>query len=79
MFASNEDPCSFEEAALQEKWSVAMDHEIESIEKNETCQLTSLPIGAKKIGVKWIFNTKLNENGEVDKYKARLAAKGYAQ
>ena len=33
----------------------------------------------KTIGVKWVFKTKLNENGEVDKYKARLVAKGYKQ
>ncbi|CAL2259665.1 unnamed protein product [Prunus armeniaca] len=33
----------------------------------------------KKIGVKWVYKTKLNENGEVDKYKARLVAKGYSQ
>ena len=36
-------------------------------------------LGAKKVGVKWIYKTKFNENGEVDKYKARLVAKGYTQ
>ena len=56
-----------------------MDLEIEAIEKNETWQLTTLLKGAKKIGVKWVFKTKLNEKGEVDKCKARLVAKDYAQ
>lgn len=56
-----------------------MDAEIRSIEKNETWSLTELPAGAKKIGVKWIYKTKLNEFSEVDKFKSRLVTKGYAQ
>ncbi|XP_074347509.1 putative mitochondrial protein AtMg00820 [Apium graveolens] len=56
-----------------------MDAEMKSIEKNSTWYLTELPAGAKKIGVKWVFKTKFNENGEVEKYKAHLVAKGYAQ
>jgi len=52
--------------------------EIESIEKNKTWELTVLPNGMKLVGVKWIYKTKLNENGEIDKYKARLMVKGYA-
>lgn len=39
----------------------------------------SLPKGVKPTGVKWIFKTKLKENGEIDKFKARLVVKGYAQ
>ena len=31
------------------------------------------------INVKWIFKTKLNESGQIEKYEARLVAKGYAQ
>ncbi|KAM7502462.1 hypothetical protein LguiB_001366 [Lonicera macranthoides] len=79
MFTSIEDPRSFEEAEKDAKWRHAMDLEIESIKKNGTWQLTTLPTGAKKIGVKWVFKTKLNEAGEVDKCKARLVAKGYTQ
>ena len=56
-----------------------MDLEIEAIERNGTLELTDLPKGMKKIGVKWVFKTRLNENGEVDKCMARLVAKGYAQ
>jgi hypothetical protein len=42
-------------------------------------ELTSLPTGVKKIGVKWIYKTKFNEKGKIAKHKARLVAKGYAQ
>lgn len=56
-----------------------MDVEMRSIEKNNTWDLMEFPKGAKKIGVKWVYKTKLNEQGEVQKYKARLVAKGYAQ
>ncbi|GJV54631.1 putative RNA-directed DNA polymerase [Tanacetum coccineum] len=31
------------------------------------------------IGVKWVFKTKLNQDGSIDKHKARLVVKGYAQ
>ncbi|XP_044505673.1 secreted RxLR effector protein 161-like [Mangifera indica] len=44
-----------------------MDEEIEAIKKNDTWELTNLPIGVKKVGVKWVYKTKLNENGEVEK------------
>ncbi|CAM9000875.1 unnamed protein product [Rhodiola kirilowii] len=56
-----------------------MNREIESNERNKTWELVSLPTGAKKVGLKWIFKTKLNEDGRIDKHKARLVAKGYLQ
>lgn len=68
--AVSSDPVSYEEAVKSSKWRLAMDMEINSIEKNQTWKLTELPTGAKSIGVKWIYKTKLNELGEVDKHKA---------
>ncbi|KAJ9678431.1 hypothetical protein PVL29_020573 [Vitis rotundifolia] len=44
-------------------------------DKNGTLELTELPKGGKKVGVKWIYKTKFNKNREVDKYNARLVAK----
>lgn len=76
---TNGDPMMYEEAVKSEKWRQAMDQEIKAIKKNKMWELTNLPPGGKSVGVKWIFNTKLNEHGKVDKYKARLVAKGYSQ
>lgn len=41
--------------------------------------MCTLPKGTKTIGVKWLYKTKLNEKGEVDKFKAQIVAKGYTQ
>jgi len=73
------DPIHFDVAVKIEKWRKAMDEEMETININGTWELMELPDGAKKVGVKWIYKTKFKENGEVDKYKARLVVKGYAQ
>lgn len=56
-----------------------MSSENESIERNQTWELTVIPKETKPIGVKCVFKTKLNEDGIVEKFKARLVAKGYAQ
>lgn len=31
------------------------------------------------IRIKWVYKTKLNDNGEIDKYKVWLVVKGYKQ
>ncbi|KAE8655864.1 hypothetical protein F3Y22_tig00117016pilonHSYRG00207 [Hibiscus syriacus] len=51
----------------------------EAIEKNDTWELTSLPKGHKVIDVKWVYKTKQNAKGEIERNKARLVAKGYSQ
>lgn len=79
LYVSSDDPVNFYEAEKEEKWKEAMRTEIHSIEKNHTWELVHIPPHAKKIGVKWVYKTKLNEEGKVEKCKARLVAKRYAQ
>ncbi len=49
------------------------------IQKNDTWELVDRSQNKKIIGVKWVYRTKLNANGSVNKYKARLVVKGYCQ
>ena len=69
------DPTTFEEAVKKEEWRKAMKEEIKSIEKNETWELMDLPKEKKAIGLKWVFKTKFNADGSIQKHKARLVAK----
>jgi hypothetical protein len=72
-------PTYFEEAIKEENWVKAMDWEIYSVEKNHTWDIVDLLEGKDCIGVKWIYKTKFNGKGEIEKYKARLVEIVFAQ
>ena len=73
------EPENYEDAAQDESWRKAMEAELEMIEKNDTWKLVERPFAKPVIGVKWVYKTKLNLDGTVQKNKARLVAKGYSQ
>jgi hypothetical protein len=56
-----------------------MEEELLIIQKNNTWTLVDRPEGRKVIRVKWIYRTKLNADNSINKHKARLVVKGYAQ
>lgn len=64
---------------VDENWKRAMDAKISMIKKNDTWLLMDRPSDHNVMGVKWIFRTKVNPHGSINKYKARLMVKGYAQ
>jgi len=73
------EPINFEQVVGDKKWRKAMEEEIDSIERNQTWELTELPVGKKPITLKWVYKSKINPQGEVVKHKARLMAKGFLQ
>ena len=60
-------------------WKEAIQTELESILKNQTWESIDLPSEAKPIGYKWVFKRKYFLYGSIEKYKARLIAKGFSQ
>ncbi|GAA0160000.1 transmembrane signal receptor [Lithospermum erythrorhizon] len=59
--------------------SNAVMEEMDDLNKNHTWILTELPPGKRTVGCKWVFTIKYNENGIVERYKAKLVAKRYTQ
>lgn len=49
------------------------------MEDNDIQDLVPLPKGTKLINCKWIFKTKRDSKGNVDRYKAQFVAKGFTQ
>lgn len=47
--------------------------------KNNTQIVTDLPKNRNSIGCRWIYKIKYKTNGEIERYKACLVAKGYNQ
>lgn len=41
--------------------------------------MVPLPKGKKTVECKWVYKVKTLANGQIDKYNARLVAKGYTQ
>lgn len=57
------EPVTYQEAAEDIEWVTAMDSEIQSINKNRTWKLATLPPGHKPVSLKWVY--KLKRNSEV--------------
>lgn len=63
----------------EEKWLQAVNEEISSLVENKTWDFVPLPPGRKVINNKCVFRIKRNQDGNIDKYKARLVVKGCSQ
>jgi len=50
-----------------------------SMQSNRVWNLVELPNGAKTIECKWVFNTKRDSLGNIERYKVRLVANGFTQ
>lgn len=78
----DDDPLTIEEAKHRidwPEWKKAIDSEYNSLLKSNTWTVCELPKGRTAISNKWVFKLKRKADGSIDKYKARLVARGFSQ
>lgn len=75
-------PTSFDEAVNgreSRKWKLAIEDQLRSLEANHTWEVIDKPKHANVISNKWVFKAETLPNGQIDKKKARLCARGFTQ
>lgn len=73
------EPSNYDQACTNDLWVKAMEEEITSINKSDTWEIVELPKGKKHVGCEWVYKTKYNVDGSIERHKARLVAKGFTQ
>ena len=72
-------PKTLHEALSHPGWKQAMIDEMITLESNQTWELVPPPLGKSIVGCRWVFNVKVGPDGQVDRLKAQLVAKGYSK
>jgi hypothetical protein len=77
-----DEPKSYRQAKVSPQWSdwkKALEDELKSLKENGIWDVIPEPVGRKIVASRWVFKAKGNAQGEVERYKAWLVAKGFSQ
>ncbi|KAJ8538931.1 hypothetical protein ON010_g12939 [Phytophthora cinnamomi] len=81
-FVVGQDPVTLEEALSRpdaQKWRRAIEKGLQYLKANMTYEEVTPPANVKPVETKWVFRPKTHADGSLDKYKARLIAKGFTE
>ncbi|WVZ61780.1 hypothetical protein U9M48_011597 [Paspalum notatum var. saurae] len=73
------EPLSYRDAILHPEWQLAMAEEIAALERTGTWDLVPTPSHIRPITCKWVYKVKTRSDGSLERYKARLVARGFQQ
>ena len=78
-------PANYKEAITsdyQTEWKAAITEELENMSKNKVFKpvpRSAVPRGRRILQTKWVFKVKANEDGSVERFRARLVCKGFLE
>ncbi|KAH9684435.1 retrovirus-related pol polyprotein from transposon RE2 [Citrus sinensis] len=75
----NLEPTSMTHALKDHNWRRAMSEEYDALVRNGTWELVPPDGITNLVGCKWIFRIKRHSDGSLDRFKARIVAKGFHQ
>lgn len=76
---SHAEPTRVADALASPPWKAAMDREFDAFSRTHTWKLVSPSPHMNIVGCKWVFRLKRHPDDTIDRYKARLIAKGFHQ
>lgn len=76
-------PSCYDEAmnsVHHKEWKDAMDDEMNSMVKNEVFEIVPVEsVHKKPVSSRWVFVVKCKQDGQLEKFKARIVARGFSQ
>ena len=56
-----------------------MEDEMKYMSANRVWDVEEIPKGVKTVDCKWVYKTKSDSKGNIERFKARLVVKGFTQ
>ena len=72
-------PKTVDDALSSSSWRWVMEEELQALAQNHTWDLVPLPQGKHVVRSRWVYAVKEHSNGLLERYKARVVAKGCTQ
>ena len=73
------EPLVFNDANRYEAWHNAMCEEIQALCTDKAWTLVSFHPSMNVVGSRWVYMIKHRSDGSIERYKARLVARGFTQ